>query len=345
MSDEYANVDFAGKDILNPEKTTNGTVQLHSPVSGAYTLLATYERPFKPQGETLTFTGARPADAQSESGYTIITSAYQFQVKPADVSSGLLALESGEVPPEYRLFFDQPVLAAYRYSSRPFNLKLALSPLAQGDSLVQVADRASLSRTFPKRARPSPTRAISSRAGAIPISGDPAGRNAALVGHGQQRGGRAGVDQKSIFIPLPQHADPENVLTLDLKVAATSSVPARVTIAAPIVAAPVMLAEWKLEPDEGQRLIYQSGTLTPAGGTVDTSGFAQIAQAIHGGQAGEMLASLCWRWYLSRSQSSSGAGRRVKVSTDSVRATLSASSLASPRFWLPLSRSCAGGRV
>ena len=310
LSDEYANVDFAGKDILNPEKTTNGyIVHLHTPVSGAYTLLATYERPFKPQGETLTFTGARPADAQSESGYTIITSAYQFQVKPADVSSGLLALESGEVPPEYRLFFDQPVLAAYRYSSRPFNLKLALSPLAQGDSLAQVADRASLVTHISKEGQ-----AITDARYFVKSRGNPNFRvtlpegtqlwsatvnNAAVV---------PVSDQKSILIPLPQHADPDTVLTLDLKVAATSSVPARVTIAAPIVAAPVMLAEWKLEPDEGQRLIYQSGTLTPAGGTVDTSGFAQIAQAIHAGQAGEMLASLCvalvfvalaiviWRW-------------------------------------------------
>ena len=65
-------------------------VQLHTPVSGAYTLLATYERPFKPQGETLAFTGARPLDAQSEQGYTLVISAYQFQVKPADVSPGLL---------------------------------------------------------------------------------------------------------------------------------------------------------------------------------------------------------------------------------------------------------------
>ena len=125
-------------------------MQLHTPVSGAYTLLATYERPFKPQGETLAFTGARPLDAQSESGHTIVTSAYQFQVKPVDVSSGLLALEPGEVPPEYRLFFDQPVLAAYRYSARPFNLKLALSPLAQGDSLAQVVDRASLTTHISK---------------------------------------------------------------------------------------------------------------------------------------------------------------------------------------------------
>ena len=151
LSDEYFNVEFTGKDIRNWEKTTNGwLVQLHTPVSGAYTLLATYERPFKPQGETLAFTGARPLDAQSESGHTIIISAYQFQVKPADVSPGLLELEPGEVPPEYRLFFDQPVLKAYRYSARPFDLKLALSPLAQGDSLAQVVDRASLTTRISK---------------------------------------------------------------------------------------------------------------------------------------------------------------------------------------------------
>jgi len=56
----------------------------------------------------------------------------------------LLALEPGEVPPAYRLFFDAPVLAAYQYAARPFELSLALSPLAQGDSLNQVVDRASL---------------------------------------------------------------------------------------------------------------------------------------------------------------------------------------------------------
>ena len=63
-------------------------------------------------------------------------------MKPATVSPGLLPLETGEVPPEYRLFFDAPILAAYRYTSRPFDLKLALTPLAQGDSLRQVVDRA-----------------------------------------------------------------------------------------------------------------------------------------------------------------------------------------------------------
>jgi hypothetical protein len=84
MSSSPARIFAAGK-----KRRTVIIVQLNTPVSGAYTLLATYERPFKPQGETLAFTGARPLDAQSESGHTIIISAYQFQVKPVDVSPGI----------------------------------------------------------------------------------------------------------------------------------------------------------------------------------------------------------------------------------------------------------------
>ncbi|MBW8863813.1 MAG: hypothetical protein JF609_02620, partial [Verrucomicrobia bacterium] len=294
LSDEYFNVEFTGKDIRNWEKTTNGwLVQLHTPVSGAFTLLATYERPFKAQGETLAFTGARPLDAQSESGHTIIISAYQFQVKPADVSPGLLALEPGEVPSEYRLFFDQPVLAAYRYSARPFNLKLALSPLAQGDSLAQVVDRATLTTRISKEGQ-----AITEARYFVKSRGNPNFR--VTLPEGVQLWSATVndtavvpvMDGKSNLIPLPQHADPDTVLTLDLKLAARSPEARRVIVAAPIVAAPVMLAEWKLQPDEGQKLVYQSGTLTPAGTPTDTSGFAQITQIFRSGWAFGALGSL-----------------------------------------------------
>jgi len=310
LSPEYFNVEFTGKDIRNWEKTTNGfIVQLHTPVAGAYTLLATYERPFKPQGETLAFTGARPLDAQSESGHTIVISAYQFQVTPADVSSGLLPLEPGEVPAEYRLFFDKPVLAAYRYSARPFNLKLALSPLAQGDSLGQVVDRAALTTHVSKEGqaltdvhylvknRGNPNFRVTLPAGTQLWSATVNGASVVPV-----------MDDQANLIPLPQHADPDTVLTIDLKLAGRSPVAKKLTLIAPSVAAPVMLAEWKLEPDEGQRLVYQSGTLAPANGAGDISGFAQLARMAHGAQAGGTLrlllmalfflalAIVVWRW-------------------------------------------------
>lgn len=314
FSDEYYNVEFTGKDIRNWQKTTNGyVVQLHTPVSGAYTLLATYERPFKPKGETLAFTGARPLDAQSEQGHTIVISAYQFQVKPVNVSPGLLPLETGEVPAEYRLFFDAPILAAYHYTSRPFNLNLALSPLTQGDSLSQVVDRASLTTRISKEGqvltdvryfvknRGNPNLRLTLPTGTALWSATVNGAAVVPV-----------TDGTANLIPLPQRADPDTVLTLDLKLASKSMNPTRISVAAPVVSAPVMLAEWKLEPDEGRRLVYRKGSLTPVGSVMDVSGFAQLARVFKSQESGEAMISLfaalllvglavgVWRWTAQR---------------------------------------------
>jgi len=293
LSGEYYNVEFAGKDLRNWQKTDGGyVVQLHTPVAGAYTLLATYERPFKAQGETLAFTGARPLDAQLEEGYTLVTSAYQFEVKPADVSPSLLPLEPGEVPPEYRLFFDAPVLAAYRYASRPFNLKLSLSPLAQGDSLNQIVDRATLNTRISKEGQ-----VITDIRYFIKNRGNPHFR--VTIPDGAQLwsatiNGVATVpvqDGKASLIPLPQSSDPNAVLELDLKLASQSANTKLVRIAAPAASAPVMLEEWKIEPDTGQRLVYEAGSVMPVGGAPDVSGFAQLSRLF----AGENLArALTW---------------------------------------------------
>ncbi len=310
LSDEYFNVEFTGKEIRNWQKTTNGyVVQLHTPVAGAYTLLASYERPFKSQGETLAFTGARPLDAQSEQGHTLVISAYQFQVQPVEVSSGLLPLETGEVPPEYRLFFDAPILAAYRYTSRPFNLRLALSPLTQGDSLRQVVDRASLTTHISKEGQ-----VLTDVSYLVKNRGNPNFRLTLSEGTelwSATVNGAAVVpvtDAKANLIPLPQRADPNAVLTLDLKLAARSKEPRRVTVAAPVLNAPVMLSEWKLEPDTGQRLVYRKGPLTPVGGVPEVSGFAGLARMFTGAEARRALTLLVaalamvaislvvWRW-------------------------------------------------
>lgn len=294
LSDEYFNVEFTGKDIRSWQKTDGGyVVQLHTPVSGAYPLLATYERPFKPQGETLAFTGARPLDAQSEQGHTLIVSAYQFQVKPVDVSPGLLPLETGEVPAEYRLFFDEPLLAAYHYTARPFNLKLALSPLAQGDSLSQVADRATLSTRISKEGQvlTDAQYFVKSRGNAHFSVTLPAGtelwsatvNNASVV---------PVKDGSANLIPLPQQADPNAVLGIHLKLAERSKNPNKVKVTTPVVGAPVLLAEWKLEPDTAQRLVYRDGSLTPTEGVADISGFSGLTHVFGGGDSGRAIFAL-----------------------------------------------------
>jgi hypothetical protein len=306
LSDEYFNVEFTGKDVRNWQKTTNGyVVQLHTPVSGAYTLLATCERPFKAQGDTLTFTGARPLDAQSEQGHTLVVSAYQFQVRPANVSPGLLALETAEVPAEYRLFFDAPILAAYHYTARPFNLQLALSPLVQGETLSLVVDRAALTTRISKDGE-----VITDVRYFVKNRGNPHFRlvlpegttlwsvtvNGATVVPVKEGGAN--------LIPLPQRADPNAVQILDLKLASRSKTPKRVTVAAPVVTAPVLLAEWNVQPDTAQRLVYRGGSLAPAGGVADASGFAGLARTLRGEALVHLFMMLAlivfalwaWRW-------------------------------------------------
>jgi len=86
------------------------------------------------------------------------------------------------------------------------------------------------------------------------------------------------TDANSNLIPLPQGVNPNAVLTVDLKLASVSKVASQVRVAAPILNAPVMLAEWRLTPDAGQRLAYRSGSLTPAAGETDNSGFALLAR-------------------------------------------------------------------
>jgi hypothetical protein len=295
LSGEYFNVEFTGKDLRSWQKIPGGyLVQLQTPVSGAYTLLATYERPFKPQGEPLAFTGARPMDAQSEEGYTLITSAYQFEVKPVDVSSRLIQLEPAEVPPEDRLFFDAPVLAAYRYASRPFDLKLSLSPLRQGDSVSQIVDRALLDTRVSKEGQ-----VVTDIRYFIKNRGNPHFR--LTIPDGSQLwsatiNGTSAVpvqDGKSSLIPLPQSSDPNAVLELDLKLASQSADPRLIQIAAPTSDAPVMLADWKIEPDTGRRLVFEKGSIRPADGSPDTSGFAQLARLFSSGNAQQTLSWLC----------------------------------------------------
>ena len=310
LSEEYFNVEFTGKDVRNWQKTAEGyLVQLHTPVSGSYTLLGTCERPFKAQGDTLTFTGARPLDAQMEQGYTLVVSTYQFQVDPVNVSPGLLPLETAEVPSEFRLFFDAPILTAYRYTSRPFNLQLALKPLAQGETLNLVVDRAVLKTRISKegevltdakyfvKSRGNPHLRLTLPAGTTLWSATLNGSTVVPVKDGEAN-----------LIPLPQRSDPNAVQTLELKLASRSKEASQIMVAVPVVGAPVLLAEWKVEPDTGQRLVYRNGSLAPAAGVADASGFAGLARLFGGSGGGESLMQLVlalalvvfavwvWRW-------------------------------------------------
>lgn len=301
LSDEYYNVEFSGKDIRSWQKIEGGyQVQLHTPVSGAYTLLATYERPFKTQGERLTFTGARPADAMSEQGHTVVVSTYQFKVQPVNVSASLTPLEPGEVPAEQRLFFDAPILAAYRYTSRPFNLQLALEPLAQGDTVSQVVDRASLTTRISREGQVVTEAVYYVKNKGVPHLRLSVPEGSQLWSVMVNRNVVVPVaDGRTNLIPLPQRNDPDSLNELRVKIASRARSASRLTVSAPVLSAPVLLSEWRLVPDDGRKLIYRGGTLSPAGGVIDPSGFAGLRRMLTGDESWRVAASVALSCLLS----------------------------------------------
>jgi hypothetical protein len=106
---------------------------------------------------------------------------------------------------------------------------------------------------------------------------------------------------------LPQRADPNEVLAIELKLAARAKNRKRVLLAAPIVNAPVLLAEWKLQADTGQRLVYSKGSLAPKDVT-EVSGFGQLWRTLSANRSstawglvfGALIMTVAgvimWRW-------------------------------------------------
>jgi hypothetical protein len=80
VPDGMENIDFVGRDIRGWAKNDAGVyeVRLHSPASGPYTLLCTYESKLNPQGGEVVFQGVDPIGVASEQGYLVVVSNFPY---------------------------------------------------------------------------------------------------------------------------------------------------------------------------------------------------------------------------------------------------------------------------
>lgn len=306
----YSNVEFVGDEIRGWNPTTNGyEIQLHTPVSGAYSLLATYDMKFNGTGDVMAFDGLTPLGVQSEQGYVVVVSAHQFKTEPVNVSGGLIPLEKGEVPVEYRLLLDAPMLAAWQYTSRPYVARLRLTSLGQGGTVNQVVDRA----TFRTRIS-SEGNALTDIKYLVKSKGYAHLRitvpESATLWSAKVQGREVVpvTDQSSTLIPLPQNVVPNTIIPVDIKIAAKAENERQIPLALPKVEAPILLADWQVSPDEGRRLIFEKGVLAPQYGTPDVSGFAWISRLVNGQWGPEpkamlwglafalLIGSIVWHW-------------------------------------------------
>lgn len=143
-SEQYSNVEFVGKGIRNWRKIDGGyEVFLENPTFGTYSLLATYDLKLTDEQETYPFEGIHPVTARNNQGYIIFISHFQVELGSNEIpaESNIVVIEPAEIPSEYRLLFDSPLVRSYQYSSYPFELDLSVNQLERGNSLQILTDR------------------------------------------------------------------------------------------------------------------------------------------------------------------------------------------------------------
>ncbi len=288
----YSNIEFTGRDVRGWRNTGGGQyeVSLNSPVFGAYTVLATYDRQFPPAGGTLSFEGVQPEGVQSEQGRVIVISDFQFQVRTATNSPGLIALDPTEIPAEDRLLFAAPVLASYQYLARPFRLDLQLAALTQGETMNLVIDRASVQSRISSEgnALTEITYLLKSKGHSHLRLTLPAGVE---LWSSMVNGARVVpvADGKDTLVPLPQHSDPDAVITLAIKIAAKSPDARSVQLQLPVAAAPILQTDWRVDPEANHQLIFRQGSVRPAIGGVEWTGYEWLHQLLTGKGSSESV--------------------------------------------------------
>ena len=284
---DYANVEFIGRDVRNwkldeaadSSATKSYSVYFQSTVFGDYTLLVTFERQFNTNGETLAFNGVRPVDVQQEVGYSILISKERFEQSQPEATGEPIALEPSEIPEEYRLLFDAPILEAYQYSSGDFTLNKRLTPLNRQASLEQVADRAAFMTQVSndRQVVTTATYFLKNRGHAhfkVALEKEVelwetkvAGKRVIPIKQGE-----------TILVPLPKGQNSNAPIEVSLKFAPKPSSDRDVRVTLPKVDSPLLLSNWKVTPDQGYRLELVDGSVKLTNERPDLSGFARLKQ-------------------------------------------------------------------
>ena len=295
--ESYRNIEITGKDVRHWKKEGDQyVVYLHSPISGAYTLLATFDCKLEASG--LYFTGIEPLDVAAEQGHVVLVSEYPWRLDEQEID-GFVKLKPAEIPQEYRLLFDSPILASYHYAYRPYTLKLGLSPYVQGSMIDQVVDYANIKTSVSGKGEMlTEVQYLLKNKGhshlAIEVAKEVRLWNV-LVNKKIVTPIKDGV---KTLIPLPQKNDPNEIIYVDLKMASVSEVSSDVSLATPKVDAPVLLTDWVVLNEDGYKLNYLKGNVFPKRTMGDSTGFQWLkrlsgSDIIRSGFAVSLMCLIC----------------------------------------------------
>ena len=284
------NIDVTGQSVGRDWRRDGNTVivPLSRPVLGTGTVLLTFEQPMSARGGELTPGEVRPLAVQAERGYVQVVSPLQVKfAKP--VSEGpLLAIDPSELPAEFRLLSTAPTLAAWQYTARDFKIGMKIEWFAPGDTVEQVVDFLKLSSQISRDGQwvTDARLFVKSRGRGALRATLPEG--AALWEakvNGEAVNARA--DGGETLVPLPSQTDPNKAVEVALRYGGRAGNPRHPHLAAPRLAAPVVIGEWTVTGDQGRQLVPRGGTAELVRPVLAESGWEWLAR--HSWMVGGLL--------------------------------------------------------
>ena len=282
IPETYGNINIEGLNVRQWRRVDgdNVVVQLEQPISGAATLLVTFENTMSARGGGLALGEVHPLDVQGESGFIEVVSPVLLKHSVTKTSPGLLKVSAQELPAEFRMLTTAPALAAWQYAARPFNLAIDIAWFEPGKTLEQVVDFGKLKsevshdgqvkteavffvRTRGRRALrmtlPAESKLWEARA------------------NGQIIAARFDGDQ--YLLPLPVGDDPNKPVKVSVRYGGRpdeNSTGRTVRLGTPTFAAPVIIAGWEARGEGGRLLVPVDGEVGVRTPPLTQTGFESL---------------------------------------------------------------------
>lgn len=298
----YQNIEFTGRDIRGWERDGElVTVSLQEKVLGDYTLLMTYNQPFAYEGAELLAGGVETAGTMSEVGYVALSGppSLTFEAEQQREPS-VIPILPGELPREYALLINDPVLKAYKYVRAPHVTRLVMRRFGTQAMLDCVADHISMrtrvsaegeavteatyfvknaSRQFLGVTLPKEARLWTARVDGEPIQVLDGGKGMTLV-------------------PIKRLADADTPLRIDLTYAEARQKPrwfGGMKFTAPISPAQSVFARWTVSGPQKLSLLPAGGNMTgPAEPGTGLATLVLAVKSLAGGLLAEAPVFLSW---------------------------------------------------
>jgi len=160
------NIDIRGDNIKHKgeEVTADGrlwTVSLHAPVMNIYNLYVTFQTEMKKEGggqpagspadrgkfAPLGYQGIVVQEVERETGYLVFAARPDMELAPPEIEL-LTSIDEREIPADYKVGIDLPILLSYRYVKHPYKLVLKVSQNEFSKVLVATIDACRLATTM-----------------------------------------------------------------------------------------------------------------------------------------------------------------------------------------------------